>query len=131
METLNVNSTVDIIEKCVYCGSTVKLSREEVNNTTYFCPQCHRENVAWDLRKGFFGDPEYKETSVTWLFLGLISGILSLFFVPPIFGIVGMFCGYRCLSKGFYFAGGLVILFSMILMILGVTFGTYFFRSFL
>jgi hypothetical protein len=129
MKTLNVSTLIEKTEKCAYCGAEKKLTPEEEETTIFICQECNRENVAWDLRKGFFGDPEYKETPVLWLFVGIISAVLGLFLIPPVFGIFGMFCGYRCLSKGCYFAGGLVVLISLIFMIMSMILGTHYFRN--
>jgi hypothetical protein len=58
-----------------------------------------------------------------YLALGIVSAIISLFFLPPLFGIISIFCGIQLYRKFDERLGLAVIILGGACLILGVVIG--------
>lgn len=57
-----------------------------------------------------------------WIGIGLVSGVIALFFVPIVFGLVSVFAGYNIYKRDELIGLGVVV-FGGVCMILGVVMG--------
>ena len=117
-KTLNKEEIVH--SNCVYCGTIVKLNEEETETKTFYCPSCNRENVVWKLRKDFTEQIVQSNPTFMWISMGIISSIIGLFLFPPAFGAFGMFCGFKSFNKVGHYAGGFIIILSIVFMFIGL-----------
>jgi hypothetical protein len=58
-----------------------------------------------------------------YLALGIVSGIVALFFLPPVFGIVSIFCGIQLFRKFDEGLGLAICILGGVCLILGVIIG--------
>lgn len=63
-----------------------------------------------------------KLSTTTYLILGFATAIVSIFLLPPIFGIIAIYCGYK-LRKSDATLGLLLIIVALITMGIGMYFG--------
>jgi len=120
METLTVNNAKLKFAQCPYCSAEISLTSENIDSKTYFCTNCRRENVIWELRDDYFIDHP-KQSSAFWEFFGFISAVVSFFLFPLAFGVLGVFCGYKTFRNGAHVVGGFIVVLTITLVILGMT----------
>ena len=87
--------------------------KEEVAPIHGYCPQC-----ATLL-------PTSKEPISRWLYAGLISAIISVFFMPVVFGALGVLCGIITM-KDHKYAGLILITASLVCLSIGLLLGLKF-----
>jgi hypothetical protein len=121
METQIPNNAKIKFAQCPYCSAEISLSSDNIDSKTYFCTNCKRENVIWDLRDDYFIDHP-KQSSTFWEFFGFVSAVVSFFLFPPAFGVLGVFCGYKTFRKGAHVVGGFIVVLTITLVILGLAF---------
>lgn len=90
---------------CSYCGTNFKISSPYIAKYNIVEKKDEEENI------------------IFWLLIGFISSIISIFFLPPLFGILGIFCGYIAHKKGSETGGGLIVILSIICMVIGIFWG--------
>ena len=59
-----------------------------------------------------------------YLILGVLTALVSLLFIPPLFGIIAIYCGYK-LRKSDKTVGLILIILAIIFMVVGIIFGAY------
>ncbi len=66
--------------------------------------------------------PDHKPGLTTGVW-SIVCAVISLFFFPPLFGIIGIYLGYKSKKQGNATLGTVGIALSVVLMILGMFFG--------
>ena len=94
------------IRYCEYCN-------EPINPDSDICLQCGK----------FVNKNNSKPNSN--LFLGYIFAILSVFFIPILFGGLGIYLGNKVKKNGEENSGNTLIIVSIILMVIGIIWGAY------
>ena len=84
---------------CVRCG-------EQLSDDAKFCPSCGSSTQTNAEQSSVESN---SSDSGIWIFLGIISALVALFFFPPIFGLLGVFFGYQAKKSG-NSAGGFTIM---------------------
>lgn len=94
--------------KCPNCGA-------EVSEEDKFCGECGKTltRTVESISEG---------TKFPYILVGIISAVVSLFLLPPVFGILSIFCGYKVykqksegLGIGIMVLGGIFMLIGMII----------------
>ena len=96
------------IRYCEHCN-------EAINPDSDICLTCGR----------FINKKIVNKNSNSNLFLGYIFAILSLFFIPILFGGLGIYLGNKVKKSGDESSGNTLITVSIILMIIGIIWGAY------
>lgn len=96
------------VRYCEYCN-------EPMNPDSDICLQCGR----------IINKKAPKSNSESNLFLGYIFAVISLFFIPILFGGLGIYLGNKVKKNGDESSGNRLITVSIILMVIGMIIGAY------
>jgi len=68
-------------------------------------------------------EPPAKHPGRTEGIISIICAVIALGFFPPVFGVVGIVLGARCLKKGNQSLGIIAIILSAVFMVIGMILG--------
>ena len=113
----------------MYCSNCGKQLNDDVN----FCPSCGnptQKNRKKPTLVNYSNDSDSGSVSSSdtdtgiWIFLGIACALIALLFLPPLFGGLGVFFGYKAKEDG-NGAGGVAIMFiSGACMLMGMFMGS-------
>ncbi|KRN03233.1 hypothetical protein FD13_GL000012 [Levilactobacillus senmaizukei DSM 21775 = NBRC 103853] len=115
----------DRFKFCPKCGT-------QVAKDVVFCPKCGTNLAGEGLPDPATNQqavptsttPEKSPNAALLITLGWISTVVSLLFVPILFGVAGAFCGYRLTRfPGNRTAGIVLMIFAILFGIIGVVMG--------
>jgi len=87
MKTIKLNGGNMSFAKCVYCGSENGLKQNDIDSLTYFCSNCHRENVLWELRSDYYQGEQTSGSVAKWVFAGVVTLAISLLIILKIVAV--------------------------------------------
>ncbi|CAI49030.1 small CPxCG-related zinc finger protein [Natronomonas pharaonis DSM 2160] len=107
--------------ECGNCGT-------EVSSEDDFCPSCGAQfssSATGDTSSRVSGEPEsrFDIGEKGYLGIGGISGVIAFGFLPPLFGVVSIFCGVQLWRHHDKKLGGGIILFGAVALIVGMYVG--------
>ncbi|MFC6275297.1 zinc-ribbon domain-containing protein [Levilactobacillus tangyuanensis] len=114
----------DRFKFCPKCGT-------QVANDVAFCPKCGTNLTGEGMPDTTSqqdapvpAKPEKSPNAALLITLGWISAVISLLFVPILFGAAGAFCGYRLTRfPGNRTAGVVLMVFAILFGVVGVIMG--------
>lgn len=105
----------------VYCRSCGEVIKEEAE----ICPNCGvRQKEEASVSEDVAEKPSKSRIGQTgWIGIGIISAVASLLFVPPVFGAVSMFSGYKIYKNWSEMKGIIIFILGGVFMIIGMIIG--------
>lgn len=104
------------VSYCNNCGSQVPPSSV---NAPYAVPQYQPQNPMTHAK------PKAKLNFTAYIIGGIISALVALFFFPPVFGMIALFCGGHMLVKSDYGDQKLIGLFIIVLGVICLIYGIF------
>lgn len=106
---------------CSKCGNQIKKEWKH-------CPKCGAELSPSSVKeveteKAPAQEAQSKPEPNLWIFLGIVFALIALFLLPPLFGGLGVYFGYRAKQAGSEGGGIAIMVVSAACMLLGMLIG--------